>query len=315
MRSLPILALLLALSLVALAPPPVPTLTRPSWSPGDSWTYRTNTTIVPGLNLTGTVTSTVQGRTSVVVGDGTVEAFDVLVSGSGTAGGTVTTPNGTFAASGSWIITGRDAFEPVNLELISGLLDLDVNGSVQGFPFTARVQNTTTFEVVSDQWQYPLYALGSGNRSVRLNFTQDTYSTILPHVHQEGLAVWNLSFEIATPTTLSTPAGSFRVFPVTETWPDGSVERSYPSPAVGNDAQTASYGPDGNLTAVTVLTAYRYQALEPPTYLGLTLVQWAIVVPVIAAVPVGFLIYRRYRQKRRPRPPKGWDLTSGPRGP
>ncbi len=292
------------------------TLDRPSWTAGDMWTYTSNTTLLPGLNLSGTGTSTVRGRVSMVLGGGLVDAYDVLIAASGTAAGIVATSNGTFTVAGRWILTGEERFEPVGLQLVYDLYELDVNGSANViFPFTARVQNTTTYEVLSNGLQYPLAAGTKGNLALRYNFTRDFYSSLYPHLHQEGVGEWNVTSSVAAPVTVVTPAGAFEAFPITETWPDGSTDRMFAAPQVGNNVRSESHNAQGNLTAVSSLSTYRYQALEPPTFLGLTLTGWALVGTAIAIAVIVILVARRVRRtKQKPGPP-GPDLTSGPRDP
>lgn len=313
------LALVAFLVVASMAQASVPTLERPAWTVGDSWTYESNTTIIPGLNLTGSVTATVRGRVPLASGGSSAEGYDVLLAGTGSASGAVTTSNGTYPVSGVWILTSEEWFEPVGLQLVYDVFDLEVNGTANlVFPFSARVQNTTTYQVLATNWQYPLVAGSSGSMSVGFNFTQDTYSSLYPNIHQVGVGTWNVTLAIGSPVDVPTPAGTLQAFPVTETWPDGRVDRSFASPAAGNDARTESYTPDGNLTAVSTLTAYRYQALETPTFLGLTTLAWTAIAVVAAAVVGGLVMVRRRRRKKKGAVPPETvepELTSGPRGP
>lgn len=316
-----IAAIGLAFALVVLSPASLPSLERPTWTAGDSWTYATNTTLLPGLNLTGTVVWTMRGRVATPVGTGSVDAYDMLLSGSGTAAGTISNGTYTVQVAGAWILTAEERFEPVNFQLIYSVLDLSVNGTYQGvFQFTSRVQNTTTFEILSSTWDYPFQSLTEGNVTVRYDFTQDSVlnGPFTANRHENGTGQWTEEFSASLPVVVGTPAGSFEAFPINEAWPDGSRRVSFGSATVGNAARTEVYGSDGNMTSVSVLASYRYQALEAPTFLGLTAVQWAIVLPVVAAVAVGLLLYRRRRKKRTAMVGVGAaseDLTSGPRGP
>jgi len=295
-------------------------LDRPAWTPGDFWTYRTNTTIIPGLALTGTATSTVAGTLPVDSGGATVDAVRVILSGSGTADGTVTTHSGPISVHGDWILTGEERLEPVNLHPLYDLLDLSVNGTYGGLlPFSLRFQNTTTYRVVSDAWPYPMVVGTSGNVTLAYNFTQDLHSSILGDYHQNGTGVSVFEYSLADAASVVTPAGTFEAYPLREDAPDGTWQRLYFSPAVGNDVRMETYDGDGNLTAVSSLVAYRYQAAEPPTFLGLTLLGWALVAPAVAVVAVALVILRRRARRRKATPlPDGneaGDATSGPRGP
>ena len=311
-----LLALLLATSASAASGA---SLDRPSWTVGDYWTYRTNTTLAPGLNLTGTATSTLAGTRSTAAGGSAVNALQVVLSGSGTAGGTVSTASGNVSVQGSWIVTGEERFEPTSLHVVYSLLDLSVNGTYLGVvPFSIRVQNTTTFQILTDAWQYPLPVGGSGSLAMAYNFTQDAYGIGGTTFHENGTGTWDLGFSLGPSKPVATPAGTFTAYPVVETWPDGSSERSWFAPQVGNDVRTETYDPGGNLTSETVLLAYRYQALEAPTFLGLTLVEWTAAVAGVAVAVTAVLLVRRSRRKKgQPHPGGGSppEVTSGPRDP
>lgn len=320
MRFLPavasLLALLLAVSTVAAS---AASLGRPSWTVGDFWTYRTNTTLTPGLNLTGTATSTMAGTQATAVGGATVNALQVVLSGSGTASGTVSTTSGNVSVQGSWIVMGEERFEPTNLHVIYSLLDLAVNGTYLNLvPFSIRVQNTTTFRIETDGWQYPLPAGGHGSLAVDYDFVQDVYGIGGTTFHQNGTGQWTLGFSLGGSTSVVTPAGTFTAYPAVETWPDGSSEQSWFAPQVGNDVRTETFDAGGNLTSETVLLDYRYQILETPTFLGLTLIGWIAVVATVAVAVVAVLVFRRYRGKKAQSHPGGEsppEITSGPRGP
>ena len=307
------LAALLAAA-IALAPLAVPPLGRPSWTPGDTWTYRTNTTLSPGLNLTGTATWTVQGRAPTPSGNSSVDAYQVLLSGSGTAAGQVALSSGNVSLRGAWLLTGEERFDPVGLQPLSDLLDLSVNGTYQGvLPFSIRVQNTTTYEILAGDWAYPHAAGSTGRLTVGFNFTQD-FSLNGPasmSSHDQGTGTWTETLSVGAPVPVTTPAGTFDAYPITEAWPDGSVQVSFAAPQAGNDVRTESYAPGGNLTAVAVLTSYRYQALEAPTFLGLNAMEWGLLGTAAAVVAAVALVLRRRRRRREARA----DPTSSPRGP
>jgi len=311
----------LALAIAALASTAsAAAVDRPSWTPGDFWTYRTNTTLTPGLNLTGTATSTVAGMQTMTSGGSTVNAFRVVLSGSGTAAGTVSTPNGNVSVRGDWIVTGEERFEPTNLHVIYSLVDLSVNGTYQNLvPFSIRVQNTTTFEILADRWAYPLPVGGTGSLEVAYAFIQDVYGPTVTPYHENGTGNLIFTFSMNPSVSIGTPAGTYVAYPTDEIWPDGSAQRSWYAPQIGNDVRTETVDPGGNRTSETTLVGYRHQALETPTFLGLTLVEWGIVVPIVAAGTTALaVLWRRARRKKAPRPPEEEappELTSGPRGP
>ncbi len=296
------LALLLGVLLTAVPAAATAPLNAPAWTPGDFWTYDTNTVLTPGLNLTGTVTTVVQGELVTTVGGTSLEAYRLLLQGSGTAAGEVHVPSGTVTIQGSWVLTGEERFELTDLTLVYNLLDLSVNGTYQNvLPFSLRVQNTTTFQTRANTWRYPLSPGSSGSQTVAYNFTQDFYSPSST-AHASGTGEWTFGFSMEPPIGENVPAGTFQAYAITQTWPDGSSQRSYVSAEVGNAVRTESYAPDGNRTADTELTAYRYQALETPTFLGLTIAGWAIFAAAIAAVVV--VLVWRWRVRRASPPPQ-----------
>lgn len=295
---------------------------RPTWTPGDFWTYRTNTTLTPGLSLSGEATSTVAGTLPSAVDTSPAGSYRVVLTGSGTATGFVTTQNGSVSIRGRWTLTGEQRFEPDNLRLVYNLVDLSVNGTygyIVPVPFSLRFQNTTTFHILQPGWRYPVDLGTTGIVAVAYNFSQDVYSPTAGHFHDNGTGQSDLAFRVENMTTVTTATGSFGVFVIREDALDGTVERAFYSPAVGNDARTEGYDAGGNLTSVSTLLAYRYQALEAPTFLGLTAVQWAVVGVVLAAAAVAVTIVLRRSRRRRTLHPEdaapASEPTSGPRGP
>ena len=316
--------LLIALLILAVVSAPTTgaaaSIDRPVWTPGDFWTYRTNTTLAPGLGLTGEATSTVTG--TLAAADGSpAGSYRIVVAGSGTATGSVITPNGSVSIQGRWTLTGEERYEPDNLRLVYSLIDLSVNGTYRYIipvPFSLRFQNTTTFRILQAGWRYP-EAVGASNIvSVAYNFTQDVYSPTAGHFHDNGTGQRDLAFSVDNVTSVTTEAGSFEAFVIREDALDGTLQKTFYAPRVGNDVRTESYDAGGNLTSVGTLNAYRYQAAETPTFLGLTALQWTGVGAFLGAAAVSVvLIILRARRRRRALPPGGdaRDPTSGPRGP
>ncbi len=293
---------------------------RPSWTVGDFWTYESNTTVIPGLELTGSATSTVFGTYPVATGGQTVDAIRVVLTGSGTAAGTVNTSYGPITVQGSWILTGEERLEPAGLHPLYGLLDLQVNGTYGGaLPFSLRFQNTTTYQVVSDGWTYPLVVGTAGNVTTESNFTQDIYSSVLGNFHDNGTGKAVFGFALSDPVSVATPAGTFEAYPLREDAPDGTWQRLYFSPSAGNDVRMETHDRNGNLTAVSTLVNYRYQAAEPATFLGLTLVGWAVAAAATAAIVIVLVLVKRRARRKKSPPLRGeteaGDPTSGPRGP
>src|SRR5438128_1844377 len=86
-----------------------------------------------------------------------------------------------------------------------------------------------------------------------------------------------------------------------EAAPDGTYSLLYYAPTTGNDARTEAYNGTAKV-ATSELTSYRYQALEPARFFGLTGTDWAIA-GIAAAVVGGGVVVFWLRIRRQPTPP------------
>ncbi|MFA5895527.1 MAG: hypothetical protein WC985_01300 [Thermoplasmata archaeon] len=300
MRVQRLAALLFVTVLIALlAPVRAESLDRPSLTVGDYWTYRTNTSFEAGFDLLGQVTSSVTAGESATVLNVPQDVFRVVLNGSGTISGQVSGPVGTGSVSGTWIVTGEELLETDQLKTVSSVLDLSVDGLFQGVvPFSIRATNTTTYHVVFDGWRFPVSVGSSGAVNLSYVYTQDFFA-FGNQSHARGAGNLTLTYSMGNGISLDTPAGRFTAYPIREAWPDGTYDERYFSAAVGNDVKTESYNGTGVLVSTAILQSYRYQVLEPARFLGLTLVEWGLLVPILAGVGiVGIVLWRRSRKKR-----------------
>jgi hypothetical protein len=296
--------LLLVPSIVGAAADPL-TVEGPRLVRGDYWTYRTNTSLASGLTLEGRVTLTVTDRSTIAVEGTPYDVYNLSLSGGGTAAGTFVTQLGSTKATGSWVLTGWDLAEVGGLKRLWTVLDLEANGTLDWnpvpVPFALRVQNTTRYQLAANTWAFPLRVGNSTVIEARLNFTEDV-DLVLPFstnpTHTIGLAWWNVTYSVGSPVRIDTSVGAFDTFPIDETYSDGTSTRFFFAPVAGNYVRTETRNETSELST-TDLVAYRYQALEPPRFLGLTLDQWAIAVAVIGGVATGFVWW--WRKRRRPR--------------
>ena len=280
----------------------------PSLTVGDTWTYRTNTSLTRSLALEGRVTLTVTGRGLTSVEGHSFDAYTLAVAGSGTASGTVVTRVVSAPASGEWRITGRESVDVRSLKILSTVLDLEANGTlrINGFPlpFLLSVQNTTSYRLDADLWQFPLTVGATTGVSSRMNFSEDfqlVYTGFSPPpTHSAGIVWWNVTYGLEAAVGVDPPAGHLDAYPIRQTYPDGSVTVSYFAPAAGNHARTEAHNRTSTVGTAD-LVSYRYQALEPPTFLGLTSDRWAFVAIVIGIV--GILLIWWTRRKRKPSTP------------
>ena len=283
-------------------------LSGPLLTPGDSWTYRTNTSIGGAFYLVGDVTLTTKGGERVSVDGTTYDAVRFTLSGAGTANGTVATQLGPVRASGSWVLSGNEVLESAGLKVISSVLDLEASGTLHAepvsIPFQLSVQNTTTFRIAADSWRFPLEIGNSSVVARRMNFSEDFrffYGLQSTPFHSQGSVWWNVTYTLEMQAAVDTPAGHFDTYRIREAAADGTYTLSYYAPTTGNDARTEAYNGTSEV-ATNELTSYRYQALEPSRFLGLTGSEWAIAGVVVAAVggAVAMLWLRARRRLKGP---------------
>lgn len=282
---------------------------KPLISVGDFWTYATNTTARDGFYFVGPITFTVTARESRVVEGSSLEVYRVFVSGEGVAQGIVETSFGPVPATGSWRIAGEEALTTDDLKLVSSVLDLRANGTLHLEPipqdFLLRFQNTTTFVILEDTWQFPVDVGDSGSVRARANWTEDItiqFGLSTDTTRSNGTAIQDIDFHADARETVQTPLGPFDALRLRETRADGSHDLLFYASAAGNNVRTEAYDASGRLIGTTVLESYRSQATEPARVLGLTAVQWAIVGAAATAAGIGFVLLWRRRGARRPPP-------------
>jgi len=304
------LGAILALLLAAFAGPnPTTAFDAPGLRPGDSWTYRTNTSLAAGFFLEGTATLAVMARETRIVEGVTLDVYRMSLNGLGTAAGTFTTDFGSTPATGSWILTGEDLFETRGLKVVTSVIDLEVNGTLHTEPapltFRLSVQNTTTLRLLENTWQFPFNVGDSGTMTARSNFSEDFrlfYGFPTTPIHSEGVGWRNVTYEAEGQVTVDTPPGRFETVRVRHTHEDGTYILSYFSPAAGNDAKSETYNESAQLGSAE-LVSYRYQALEAPRFLGLSSTDWATALAVVAATTAVALLWIRHRRRRGFTPP------------
>jgi len=304
-RSIGFLAIAALFILPTAAPSGPAVVNGPLLAPGDTWTYRTNTSLATGLALDGHVTLTVTAHGGTEVEGRTYDAYVMSVSGSGTATGTFATRFGSTQASGGWTLSGREILDAHGLKILSSVIDLEANGTLHTnaipLAFLLSVQNSTSYRLEGDPWQFPLTVGTTASLSSRMNFSEDFrlvyYGASLTPTHVAGLTWSNMTYDIQAAVGIDTPAGRFEAYPIRETFADGSFTVSFFAPVAGNHARTEAH--NGTSTVGTAdLISYRYQALEPPTFLGLTTDRWAFA--AIGFVAVGIALVWWYRRRKRP---------------
>jgi len=194
------------------------------------------------------------------------------------------------------------------LKILSTVLDLEANGTLHTnpvpLPFALSVQNTTYYGLDADLWQFPLTVGMTAVVSSQMNFSEDFrffYGLQSTPLHTQGSLWWNATYTLEAQVAVDTPAGHFDAYRVRQAAPDGTYGLFYYAPATGNDARTEAYNGTTEV-ATSELAAYRYQALEPARFLGLTSTDWAIAGTAVAIV-VGAIAIVWLRRRRHSRPP------------
>lgn len=308
MRTAPLAVMVLALSsLAGTASASSDVVSGPRLTVGDFWTYHTNTSLGGGFYLDGEVTLQVASEGPATIEGSPYDTVRLSLSGSGAASGAFSTRLGTTPASGRWLLTGEETLESAGLKVVSSVVDLEANGTFHtqpvGISFLLSVQNTTTVRLFDSNWRFPIRI---GNVSVvtgQMNFSEDfrLFYGFQTQTHTSGRAWWNVTYALETAMAVDAPAGHFDAYRIRETAPDRSYVLLYYAPATGNDVRTETYNGTSKV-ATNELVSYRYQALEPTRFLGLTAIQWEVVA-VVAAVALCLAVVGWIRIRRRSLPP------------
>jgi len=299
-----IFSLTLALAPATITPAKVD---APAWTAGDTWTYHTNTILGSGFYFDGRATVTVIGHAAATDEGATYDSYIVSVGGEGTASGTLMTRFGSSPASGHWVLTGEQILEVQGLTVLSSVVDLEANGTLNIQPvsllFQLSVQNTTTYRMSKNPWHFPLTVGDSAVVQGQLNFTEDVrifYGFPTTPTHHAGLTWWNVTYTLETQVPVDTQAGSFDSYRIRQAYPDGTYSLFFFAPAAGNDARTETRNQTTEF-ATADLIAYRYQALEPAKFLGLAPDQWIItLVGVASAGGLASIWWWRSHKRRKP---------------
>ncbi len=280
----------------------------PRLTVGDFWTYHANTSLGGGFYLDGEVTLAVAGEGPVTIDGSPYDAVRMSIAGSGAAAGTFSTRFGATPASGRWLLTGEETLESAGRKVVSSVLDLEANGTFRtpsvAIPFLLSVQNTTSFRFFGDNWRFPVQIGNSSVVASQMNFSEDfrLFYGFQTQTHTTGRAWWNVTYALETAIAVDVPAGHFDAYRIRETAPDKTYVLSYYAPATGSEARTETHNGTSKI-ATNELVSYRYQALEPTRFFGLSVNQWELI-GVVAAVAVGTAAAGWIRIRRRSLPPE-----------
>lgn len=298
------LSILLLLSGVVRAPLG-PTMDAPAWSVGDFWEYSFNTTFEGTVSLDGQARADVLSVRNVTVAGVPQDVYVIDTLGSGLLDGVFVSELGTIPAHGIWNLTGEQFITAASRKIVKGLIDIRAAGDAQvplfgprGFTF--QWWNSTTNRVEADAWTYPVplgRAAGvtlNSSWTTGVNFTLASLLTLRDS--SADAATYDLTLELVTTESVTVPAGTFEVYVIAETWPDGSREEFDYAPAAGNNARTVMYNESGGEVSRTELLAFRYQATEPKP--DLVLLAGLVGGASAAAMALGIVGLRALRRRR-----------------
>jgi len=294
--------LVLVLALLILAAPvraPLPgSMTAPSWTAGDFWDYRFNTSFGGFVWFNGTLHTEIVGAENRTVRGVAQDVYVVDTTGSGAVDAS--------GANGTWTLTGEQLVSAGPRVVVRNLLRLDAQGTFGlGLPFGVQWTNRTETRITRNDWAYPVPLGFSGAMSLNASFVETVHVTFGRNETWTNTSLETdvgLAVSLPGTDTILVPAGSFETFVIRETWPDGSGQRFDYAPRAGNNARTQTFNGTGGEVARTELVSYRYRAGQPPDPLG-TWLLLAGVAAIAVIVPTGWLVLRRRRRERAYTPP------------
>src|SRR5207244_13141463 len=120
-------------------------------------------------------------------------------------------------ASGEWTVSGREILDAHGRKILSSVIYLDANGTLHTstipLPFVFSVQNTTSYRLDGDPWQFPLTVAAAASLARRMNFSEDfrlVYYGVSPNpTHVAGLAWSNMTSDRKAAIGIDPPAARF----------------------------------------------------------------------------------------------------------
>lgn len=293
---------------------------QPVYAPGDFWTYDASSPVIQEVldelgETAGDVevnfefTVRVEGTEDRDIGGSTVTVYNVTyiveVSASGSGEFTLdsNTTNITLSSTASSEVSAyldRDGLEILQaqgtFEFVVNATTKDGGGEVTiGFEGNGTLAVTTVYDI--DTWSFPLQEGNQGREESRSTGEASFLSEFLGINETQSLSS-NVTalYKVEGNTSVTVPSGTFDTLVVNSTFEDEQgvpapgYELAYWSSHAGGPVKMESYDGLGQQVAVFNLTAYRYQATERLTILGLDAIYW-IPIGVGSAVLVGVVVW------------------------
>ena len=288
---------------------------KPGYLVGDFWSYATNLTEGFGFFFDGGSRVEVVRFGAASVQGSEVPIAELLVTGGGRFSGSFP---GVGTATGTWSITGTEAWETGAWKGVRSFFRLTAEGTTGGptpLPFTLTVLNETTRKTTADTWPWPVVEGTAGSWTAHWDVSQNiTFS--IPGVP----GGWNASrydaeyaieYEHVRTERVTVPAGAFDANLIREEGPEGGSRLRWYAPRAGNDVLQEEFNASGGRIARAELREFAYRAGDPsptvPWLIGVNVALGGVVVVLLGAIAVR----RRRRHVDVWMPPK----PGGERGP
>ena len=283
--------------LLAVAAPARASTALPTWSAGDYWSYDLTANAAPFGSSSGKWRMDVIGTDSLTIEGTTFNAFHVKDNVSMTV---------TYGSSTMTITLKGDSWYRAS--------DLAQARQTVAFSFGGASSTTTTTNIPPPAYQWPLTAGASWSQSYEIK-------TFLNYGSLTGTTFANVTktVTVAADTSITVPAGTFTVSPVTESG-GGNTTTSAWSEKAGNSVERDSTGPTGASVESMKLNSYHYGpgSSVGGLFLGLDSTMLALSIIVAAAVIAVAAVGMRRRSRRKqqvPPPAMVQDTPASPPGP
>jgi len=271
---------------------------QPAYRLGDYWRHATNLTVNLtglGLSLGGTSRVEVVRFGTLFVQGSDVSIAELLVSGGGTFSGAIERVGN---VSGSWAITGTEAWETGAWKSVRSFFRLTAEGVLTGgptpFPFTLSVTNETTRRTLSDSWPFPVGEGTTGVWRARWNASQNITIAIQGVPGGWNETRYDADYEIAyaheRAERVTVAAGEFEAHVIREVGPEGGSRLRWYGPRAGNDVFQEEFNASGERIARAELIDFAFLAGEPspsfPWLLALDVALGGVAVVLLGAISV-----------------------------
>jgi hypothetical protein len=269
---------------------------------GDFWEHEGSRT-VEGMRIEGTTKLTVTGMDLVNAGGVDHHTFVFSLDGSGTFNALYVDMH----MFGSWSRNGEFYYRETDLYLVKFVDDLEMSGTwsnmIDSGPLFISSHNTTTYELISDDWEYPInvgdYGTTHSKAASNINYHMEMGNGYNDNNYTEHVTYFeNVTYSCLKTEKITVPAGDFDAYLVKIQEKDGTYQLKWYSPEVGAGVKYKFYDENGEYYGYEKLVSYSYKsspmniAMENLAYILLI-----TMVPIVAAIVVLILLKRRRKKE------------------